>query len=255
MAVSFFDDHMKTREDLRVFLLQFREDDATLNEEFNEFVRYSGLRPEQFTQVNAWYEYDFCPDIVDGYDCVFLGGSSSPSVTKPDKFPFVRPSMALVKHCYDAGVPTFGSCFGFQLAVQALGGEVQQDDTRQEIDIVPIGKHANATDDPLFSDMPESFFAVSIHRDSAVRLPDGAVPLAATDVCPFHAIRMEGKPFYATQFHPEINKTDLIARWERYWQDFPDKVEHEGRFDHAPEISDAHTLLSKFVDRVVLVGV
>jgi GMP synthase (glutamine-hydrolysing) len=52
--------------------------------------------------------------------------------------------------------------------------------------------------------LPERFFANMSHRDSATRLPDGAVRLAATALDPNALVRFAERS-YGMQFHPEFD--------------------------------------------------
>jgi GMP synthase (glutamine-hydrolysing) len=90
----------KRRSQLKILLLQIREDDITRLEEFDEFVRYSHLEPQQFATLNVFDTPDFEPACIEGYDALFVGGSSDASVIQPDLYPFVEPSKLLMEHCF-----------------------------------------------------------------------------------------------------------------------------------------------------------
>ena len=51
--------------------------------------------------------------------------SGGPSSVYADGAPHVDPAL------FDAGVPVFGICYGFQVMAQALGGEVAQTGARE----------------------------------------------------------------------------------------------------------------------------
>jgi GMP synthase-like glutamine amidotransferase len=63
--------------------------------------------------------------------------------------------------------------------------------------------------DPLFWGLPERFAVFHWHDDS-FDLPEGAVPLARTDVCPQQAFRF-GRCAYGVQFHPEADESTVEA--------------------------------------------
>lgn len=243
----------KIRSQLNVLLLQVRDDETTCLEELNEFVRYSGLDLEQFTVLNAFATPQFQPGCVDGYDALFVGGSSDASVTQPDRYPFVNDIKRMLLHCLNQSIPVFASCFGFQAAVEALGGRVVVDEPNMEMGTYPICLTEAASQDPLLHDVPDGFWAVSGHKERAIVLPEAAILLAYTDRCPYHAFRMAGQPFYGFQFHPEIDPIDLASRITRYQQRYLDS--EEALVKILSDLQDtpiANQLIRKFVDRILL---
>ena len=243
----------KTRSQLKILLLQVRDDQDTCLEELDEFVRYSGLNLEQFTVLNAFAPPQFQPDCVDRYDALFIGGSSDASVIQPDRYPFVKDIKQLLLHCLNQSIPVFASCFGFQAAVEALGGQIIVDEPNMEMGTYPIRLTAAAAQDPLLHDVPDGFWAVSGHKERAIVLPEAAILLAYTDRCPYHAFRMAGKPFYGFQFHPEIDPIDLAARITRYQQRYLDSPETLAEIlSDLQDTAIANQLIQKFVDRILL---
>ena len=244
---------LNPRSQLKVLLLQVRDDAATCLEELNEFVRYSGLKAEQFTVLNAFATPQFQAACIDPYDALFVGGSSDASVTQPDRYPFVKDIKNLLLHCLDESIPVFASCFGFQAVVEALGGQVIVDEPNMEMGTYIISLTAAAADDPLLGDLPQQFWAVSGHKERAIVLPETAILLARSDLCPYHALKMAEKPFYAFQFHPEIDPPDLASRITRYQHRYL-----KGEDALATVLQDlqntsiANQLIRKFIDRIVL---
>ncbi len=236
--------------------MQIRDDEVTKNEEFEEFVRYSELDKNQFTILNVFDTPEFESDIIAGYDALFVGGSSDASVIQPEKYPFVESSKKLIKYCADNSIPVFASCFGFQCVTEALGKKVIVDEENMEMGTYPIKKTEEANKDLLFHDIPDGFQAVSGHRERAESIPDGAILLASSEKCPIHAIKLKDKPFYATQFHPEVDDQDLIARItryvDRYYSDESAAEELRQIAENAKPTPDSNSLIKKFVDRVLL---
>jgi len=205
-----------TRSELNVLYLQVRSDSITCEEELKEFVRYSGLQKAQFKVLNVFATPDFAPSCVAGYDALFVGGSSDASSIEPEKYPFVRNTEKLLIYCLDNNIPVFASCYGFQAAVVALGGRVVLDKENMEMGTYKIHLTEEGKKDALLHDTPPSFWAVSGHKERAVELPKEAVLLAFSELCPYHCIKILDKPFYAFQFHPEVNRQDLVMRITRY---------------------------------------
>ncbi len=72
---------------LKVLLLQIRDQPRVRQEELASFVAYSGLHAAQFDVLNVFDEPHFAADAASGYDALFVGGASEASVLEPDKYP------------------------------------------------------------------------------------------------------------------------------------------------------------------------
>jgi GMP synthase (glutamine-hydrolysing) len=243
----------KQRSQLNILLLQIREDDITRFEEFDQFVRYSRLEPQQFEILNVFDTPEFEPTCVEGYDALFVGGSSDASVIQPDLYPFVEPSKLLMTHCLEQSIPVFASCFGFQVAVEALGGSVIVDKANMEIGTYPMSLTEAAREDVLFHDVAHGFWAVCGHKERALAMPQEAILLASSKLCPYHAFKISDKPFYGFQFHPELDAKDLEARITRYHDRYLyDKEVLTEILQNLQETTMANQLIEKFVDRILL---
>jgi len=119
---------------------------------------------------------------------------------------------------YDISKPTFASCWGFQALARALGGKVVTDLSRAEVGTIEVSGTRAASDDPVFGPAPSQIDVQSGHQDIVERLPDDAVCLASSDRVINQAMTFPGKPIYATQFHPELDRQSLIERIEAYPQ-------------------------------------
>ncbi|HEY9827164.1 MAG TPA: type 1 glutamine amidotransferase [Stenomitos sp.] len=242
-----------TRSQLRCLYLQIREDVHTRAEEFQEFVFYSGLEPHQFVTLNVFDTPCFGAEIAAQFDAVFVGGSSDASVLQPLQYPFVEHAKALMAYCVELSIPVFASCFGFQLVVEALGGKVIADPERMEMGVYPMQLSKAAQTDLLFHDIEDGFLAISGHKERALTLPSNTICLASSELCPFHALKVEDKPFYGFQFHPELNPQDLSARIRRYQDRYLKDATHlQQVLDSLQETPQANQLIHKFVDRVLL---
>jgi len=103
-----------------------------------------------------------------------------------------------------SGTPVLGICFGHQLLADALGGEAGDHPGGIEIGTVQVELTPEAADDPLMHDLPPRFDAHVVHRQSALRLPEGAVRLAGNDFERTQAFRI-GENAWGVQFHPEFD--------------------------------------------------
>ena len=105
-------------------------------------------------------------------------------------------------------VPLLGICYGHQLLAHAMGGEAGFHPRGMEIGTTEVRRLK--VDDPLFGGLPETFSAQTVHQQSALRLPPGAVLLAENDFEAHHAFRI-GSCAWGVQFHPEFGSSAMCA--------------------------------------------
>jgi GMP synthase (glutamine-hydrolysing) len=103
----------------------------------------------------------------------------------------------------ELGVPILGICYGMQLGCQILGAKINPAPRRE------YGRTTLSIFDKsdLFANLPDSIPAWASHGDQIDRLSDDFVKLAATETCPFAAVKHEKSKFYGVQFHPEVSHT------------------------------------------------
>ncbi len=107
-------------------------------------------------------------------------------------------------HCdpaiWELGIPVLGVCYGMQLMVQQLGGQVERADRGE------YGKADLFIDDPtdLLTNVEDATTMWMSHGDSVTRLPDGFEVLAHTHNTPVAAVADHTRKLYGVQFHPEV---------------------------------------------------
>lgn len=121
-----------------------------------------------------------------------------------DKAPWSEALAAWLRVAVASQVPVLGICYGHQLLAHALGGEVDYHPVGLEIGTVKVNLNENAANDLLFGDMPATFTAQAVHRQSVRKLPPGSTLLGGNDFEGHHAFRI-GKCAWGIQFHPEFN--------------------------------------------------
>ena len=68
-------------------------------------------------------------------------------VLEPETYPAVPYCIALLEKCIARDFPVFASCFGFQLAVLAMGGDIVRDERDFEMGSLPITLRSAAAGD------------------------------------------------------------------------------------------------------------
>lgn len=242
----------KQKSDLNVLLLQIRDEPRVRREEYDSFANFSGLSKSQIDILNVFDTPKFSPHVVDPYDALIIGGASEASVLEPDNYPFVKCGEDICLYCIDKSFPVFASCFGFQLVVVALGGNIIKDVKNFEMGVIPIQLTEAAKEDPLFCDLNQSFLAVSVHQEKSLKAPAGCTTLARTDQC-CHSFRVNGRPFWTFQFHPEVDKKTIIERLTIYKDKYTESDEHLDRvLSSVVETPESNRLIESFVERVLL---
>ena len=237
---------------LRFTLLQARNDqDPARDEEHVAFAVRLGVDPAQIGCVDVLTR-PLNVGILDGVDALLVGGSGDYSVL--DDVPEIRGFINFLGTVADSGFPMFASCFGFQALALAMGGEVVADADRAEVGSYRLTLTDAGCRDPLFSELPASFTAQLGHKDHVTRLPDCMEHLAASERSPFQALRVKGKPVYATQFHPELTWRDNRQRFVRYMETYGalfGEAEAIERLDSHVPGPEANLLISRFVSLCV----
>lgn len=192
--------------------------------------------------------------LIEEMDCVLVGGSGEYGVGDAGAQPWLAQFIDLMGELAAGGFPTFASCFGFQALVLAGGGEVVTDKNRAEVGTFELFVTPEGEQDALFGALAPRFLAQLGHKDHATRLPAGMVHLAGSARSPYQALRVEGRPIWATQFHPELSMTRNRERFMRYLEAYsdPDMVDSpETVLANYRESHGATALLPRFLGEVL----
>ena len=108
---------------------------------------------------------------------------------------------------FELGIPVLGICYGMQLMCEALGGKVESARAREYGRAHLSTNTANADAANLFDGVPRETQVWMSHGDQVDRVPADFVSLAATDTCPYAAVKHRTQPLYGLQFHPEVTHT------------------------------------------------
>jgi len=120
--------------------------------------------------------------------------SGGPSSVYDERAPQCDPQI------WQMGIPILGVCYGMQLMVKQLGGEVVRAERGE------YGKASLLIDDPthLLTNVEDGTTMWMSHGDSCTMLPSEFEVLAHTENTPCAAIAHHEKKLYGVQFHPEV---------------------------------------------------
>ena len=105
---------------------------------------------------------------------------------------------------FEAAVPVFGMCYGFQIMAQSLGGEVSPTGAR-EYGRTPVSVVESGT---LLAGLPAHHNVWMSHGDSVTAAPEGFTLLASTVATPVAAFEDVGRGLAGVQWHPEVLHTE-----------------------------------------------
>ncbi|MDV6013047.1 glutamine-hydrolyzing GMP synthase [Haloechinothrix sp. LS1_15] len=107
----------------------------------------------------------------------------------------------ITREVFDAGIPVFGICYGFQLLARALGGTVERTGTseygRTEL-------YRSGSGGLLHGNLPARHPVWMSHGDSVTGAPPGAEVTAHSDGSPVAAFEDPERRIAGVQYHPEV---------------------------------------------------
>jgi GMP synthase (glutamine-hydrolysing) len=121
--------------------------------------------------------------------------SGGPASVYADGAPQIDPAL------FEAGVPVFGICYGFQAMTAALGGTVEHTGSsefgRTELEVAGSGG-------TLHEDLPAHHPVWMSHGDSVSKAPEGFQVTAGTADTPVAAFENRQRRLAGVQYHPEV---------------------------------------------------
>lgn len=160
------------------------------------------------TYVDAGYDNLACIDPLEPEVVISLGGPIG--AYDEDDFPFLVDELRLLERRLAADRATLGICLGAQLMARVLGATVYSG-RHSELGWAPLMLTAAGQRSSLRHVGTAQTVVWHWHGDS-FDLPEGAVHLATTPLCPNQAFTW-GTRALALQCHPEVTARSL----ERWW--------------------------------------
>jgi GMP synthase (glutamine-hydrolysing) len=148
---------------------------------------------------------------LESYDGIVLTGSH---LNIYDRTPEILRQIDLMRAVFASRTPSFGSCWGLQVAAVAAQGDVQKNPLGRE---VGFARRLTPTEDgrthPLLAGRPAVYDAPAIHLDIVTALPEECTILAGNGVSQVQAaeIRRDGGVFWGVQYHPEFSLRELAV--------------------------------------------
>lgn len=170
-------------------------------------------------ELVEWLPEQGSPPALDGFEAALVFGGAM-NVDSEGANPWLRPEKELVRELIARGIPTLGVCLGSQLLAEAAGGSAAPAAV-SEIGWYEIELTAEGVADPLLGALPERFEGFQYHHYEW-QLPPEATTLARSSAC-LQAFRVDDRPAWGLQFHPEVTMRDLSSWLDTFGED-PDAV-------------------------------
>ncbi|KAL4448463.1 hypothetical protein ABPG75_005682 [Micractinium tetrahymenae] len=141
---------------------------------------------------------------------VLSGGPNSVHVEGAPRVP-----EGFFEYCQENDIPVLGICYGMQLIVHQLGGEVKTAEAGGEYGRMPMTVVCDST---LFStESQDSQLVWMSHGDEAVKLPEGFSVVARSEQGAIVAIENPGRRIFGLQYHPEVMHSERGAETIRHF--------------------------------------
>lgn len=124
--------------------------------------------------------------------------SGGPQSVYAEGAPRVDPAL------FEAGIPVFGICYGFQAMADALGGTVERTGL-SEFGRTPLTVDAQGQ---LLDGLPDQFSVWMSHQDAVVSAPESFTVLAHSAGAAVAAFEDSGRRLTGVQWHPEVLHTE-----------------------------------------------
>ncbi len=146
---------------------------------------------------------------IAAYDGIAWTGCS---LTIFDDDPRVTRQIEFCRAAYEAGVPSFGSCWSIQIAVVAAGGVCRANPRGREMGIArKVRLTPEGRAHPMYTGKPSVFDAFISHVDEVTHWPGNAVLLASNAFTHVQALCVTHRKgtFWALQYHPEYDLHEM----------------------------------------------
>jgi GMP synthase-like glutamine amidotransferase len=148
--------------------------------------------------------------LPDSFDWLIVMGGPM-SVGDEADYSWLKAEKSFIRNVIDAGKTVVGICLGAQLIANALGAAVCPN-RKKEIGWFPVSLTEAGKKSSVTQNLPKEMTVLHWHGDT-FDLPEGAVHLARTEICPNQAFLFKERVL-GLQFHFEATPETLIRMIE-----------------------------------------
>ncbi len=163
--------------------------------------QYTQLITRRVRELNVYSEifpFDVTSEQISNYSPKAIILSGGPSSVY-DKGAYILSNSIL-----ESKLPIFGICYGLQILVHTLGGEI----TSKNRGEYGSSEVTFKTDNSIFEDLNDISNVWMSHGDEVDTYSDDWEMIAQSNNNIVAALSNKHKPYYGVQFHPEVNHTD-----------------------------------------------
>ncbi|MBX4196954.1 glutamine amidotransferase [Candidatus Saccharibacteria bacterium] len=199
------------------FFFFSRPEDKAADNEYEAFMKFGDLNPEQLRQVRI--HSGQLPKLnLSNYSGIFIGGgpycvSDLPTKKSTEQKKCEAAINKIMDEVAGQDFPLLAACY-IGVVIEHQGGVI----SRQYPEVIggyKIELSQEGKQDKLLKDLPDGFVAFSGHKESCDKLPANSVVLAYSSTCPTQLLRIKNN-IYACQFHPELDNIGLALRIQIY---------------------------------------
>jgi GMP synthase (glutamine-hydrolysing) len=163
----------------------------------SQFAHLLANRIRRLGVYSEILDSDTPADQLKDYKGIIISGGPA-SVNAPDS-PTVDPAIL------DLGIPILGVCYGHQLIIKMLGGEVKKG-TVGEYGLTEFKVEKNTS---ILEKLDTRTYQVyASHFDTVGKLPEGFESIGSTPDDPLSATANTERNIYTLQFHPEVTHSE-----------------------------------------------
>lgn len=118
---------------------------------------------------------------------------------------YAKNAPTINKAVFDSGIPILGICYGLQLMMHLLGGEV----VSGKKEYGPAKLRIKNQESRIMNKIPEESRVWVSHGDEVIKLSPGFKIVGSTQRVPASFIENTAKKIYGVQFHPEVEHTEI----------------------------------------------
>jgi len=198
-------------------LLQTRPENMAADNEYEAFMKFSGLGPDQLLRHRI-HNGELPKLELSKLSGIFVGGGPYCVSDPPQKKTLNQKSCEaaiseLMDMVTEKNFPLLAACY-MGVVIEHQGGLISRK-YPEVIASYEMTLTADGQKDPLLVDLPSKFLAFSGHKESCEIIPKDAVLLASSKLCPIQMLRIKNN-IYACQFHPELDNEGLALRVQIY---------------------------------------
>jgi GMP synthase (glutamine-hydrolysing) len=212
---------------MRVLLVQFRDEQDVMQNEFKNILQISNLQEKDFVKYNG-HNGCMAVDSFNNIDAIILCATGCGSVLRDEEKKLSGCTSALFA-ARDRKIPMLGFNYGAHLLTLAFGGSVTGGQTPKELGSCAVKKEPGADSDPIFKHLPNTFVVQTGHMDYIETIPPGAVHLLSSDKCKYEAWTFPEDKIYALEFQIDLDKDTAASRiidYHNLYAAGPGELEH-----------------------------